>query len=317
MIAPRMASEPAISVSGLRKSYGDNDAVSGIDFEVAAGEVFGFLGPNGAGKTTTIEILEGYRPRTAGEALVLGLDPGAPTREWRTRIGLVLQECELNPLLTVAETMTLYSRFFPNPRSVDETLELVGLADRRQARVGSLSGGQQRRLDVGVGIIGNPELLFLDEPTTGFDPSARRDAWNMIEGLKELGTTIVLTTHYMEEAQHLADRVVILREGRIVAEGAPATLGDQLGQETIIRFRLTDGLTPERIASEIGHPPEFSGNQATIATTEPQRDLYGLLEWASAAGVQLADLEVRRPSLEDVFLEVTGEGTAQKENGSQ
>ncbi len=248
-----MAQDAAIHVSGLHKSYGENEAVRGIDFEVGKGEVFGFLGPNGAGKTTTVEILEGYRPRSAGKVSVLGIDPGTPTRAWRTRIGLVLQECELNPLLTVGETMKLYASFFPNPRPVDETLRLVGLQDRHEARVGALSGGQQRRLDVGVGIIGNPELLFLDEPTTGFDPTARREAWSMIEGLKELGTTIVLTTHYMEEAQHLADRVVILREGRIVAEGAPATLGDQLGQETIIRFRLTDGLTPEQ--DRRGHRP--------------------------------------------------------------
>jgi ABC-2 type transport system ATP-binding protein len=205
--------EPAVTVRGLRKAYGPNEAVRRIDFEVRRGEVFGFLGPNGAGKTTTIEILEGYRERTAGEVSVLGSDPGNPTREWRQRIGLVLQECELDPLLTVRETMTQFSSFYPKPRGVDETIEMVGLAGKRDARVGSLSGGQRRRLDVGVGIIGDPELLFLDEPTTGFDPSARRDAWNMIEGLRALGTTILLTTHYMDEAQHLADTVVILREG--------------------------------------------------------------------------------------------------------
>jgi ABC-2 type transport system ATP-binding protein len=307
MRASGMTSEAAIRVEGLRKAYGENEAVRGVDFEVAKGEVFGFLGPNGAGKTTTIEILEGYRPRSAGRVSVLGIDPQSPTRDWRQRIGLVLQECELNPLLTVAETMNLYSSFFPEPRDVDETLRLVGLADRRKARVGALSGGQQRRLDVGVGIIGNPELLFLDEPTTGFDPTARREAWNMIEGLKKLGTTIVLTTHYMEEAQHLADRVVILREGRVVAEGPPATLGEKLGQETIIRFRLTDGVTPDRIGAAIGRRLELSGNQVSLATNEPQRDLRGLLEWADGADVQLADLEVRRPSLEDVFLTVTGD----------
>jgi ABC-2 type transport system ATP-binding protein len=302
--------EPAITVRGLRKSYGQNEAVRGIDFEVAPGEVFGFLGPNGAGKTTTIEILEGYRDRTSGDVSVLGLDPGHPNREWRSRIGLVLQECELNPLLTVRETMHLYSSFFPKARSVDETLHLVGLADRRDARVGSLSGGQQRRLDVGVGIIGNPELLFLDEPTTGFDPSARRSAWNMIEGLKELGTTIVLTTHYMDEAQHLADRVMIMREGGIVAEGEPDTLGEQLGRETMIRFRTFDGVA-DRASGAIGRQAIVSGNQATIATTDPQRDLYRLLQWAEGEGIKLPDLEVRRPSLEDVFLEVTSES----ENG--
>jgi ABC-2 type transport system ATP-binding protein len=308
-----MAQDAAIRVSGLHKSYGEHEAVRGIDFEVGKGDVFGFLGPNGAGKTTTIEILEGYRPRTAGDVSVLGVDPGSPTREWRQRIGLVLQECELNPLLTVRETMKLYASFFPEHRNVDETLRLVGLDDRPGVRVGSLSGGQQRRLDVGVGIIGNPELLFLDEPTTGFDPTARRDAWNIIEGLKELGTTIVLTTHYMEEAQHLADRVVILREGEIVAQGPPATLGDRLGRETMIRFRLSNGISTERIASAIGRHPEISANHATLATTDPQSDLYGLLRWAEGEGVHLADLEVRRPTLEDVFLEVTGDGAANGE----
>ena len=310
MRASGMADATAIKVEGLRKAYGENEAVRGISFEVSPGEVFGFLGPNGAGKTTTIEILEGYRPRTGGEVSVLGVDPGKGTREWRTRIGLVLQECELNPLLTVAETMNLYSSFFPNPRPVDETLELVGLGDRHKARVGSLSGGQQRRLDVGVGIVGNPELLFLDEPTTGFDPSARRDAWNMIEGLKELGTTIVLTTHYMEEAQHLADRVVIMREGGIVAEGPPETLGDQLGRQTMIRFRSSNGLA-DRAAGALGTQAQVSGNQATIASADPQRDLYRLLSWADGEGVELPDLEVRRPSLEDVFLEVTADDGAE------
>jgi ABC-2 type transport system ATP-binding protein len=304
-------SEPAISVKGLRKSYGEHEAVSGIDFEVGKGEVFGFLGPNGAGKTTTIEILEGFRSRTGGDVSVLGVDPVGPTRAWRTRIGLVLQECELNPLLTVEETMKLYASFFPDPRPVDETLELVGLGDRTAARVGALSGGQQRRLDVGVGIIGNPELLFLDEPTTGFDPSARRGAWNMIEGLKELGTTIVLTTHYMDEAQHLADRVMIMREGAIVAEGAPETLGEQLGRETMIRFRTYDGIA-DRVSAAVGNKAIVSGNEASIASIDPQRDLYRLLQWAESEGVALPDLEVRRPSLEDVFLEVTSDST---ENG--
>jgi ABC-2 type transport system ATP-binding protein len=302
--------DPAITVRGLRKSYGSNEAVRGIDFEVAPGEVFGFLGPNGAGKTTTVEILEGYRERSAGEITVLGIDPGHPTREWRTRIGLVLQECELNPLLTVSETMRLYASFFPNARPVDETLDLVGLGEKRTARVGSLSGGQQRRLDVGVGIIGNPELLFLDEPTTGFDPSARRSAWNMIEGLKQLGTTIVLTTHYMDEAQHLADRVVIMREGGIVAEGPPETLGEQLGRETMIRFRTYDGIA-DRVSAAVGSQAIVSGNEATIASTDPQRDLYRLLQWAEGEGITLPDLEVRRPSLEDVFLQVTSDS----ENG--
>jgi ABC-2 type transport system ATP-binding protein len=203
--------EAAISVRGLRKSYGEHEAVSGIDFEVGSGEVFGFLGPNGAGKTTTIEILEGYRERSGGEVEVLGVDPGEPTREWRSRVGLVLQECELDPLLTVREAVSLFATFYPAPRPVAETIELTGLTEKREARIGSLSGGQKRRVDVAIGIIGDPDLIFLDEPTTGFDPTARRGAWNMIEGLKALGKTVFLTTHYMDEAEHLADRVAILR----------------------------------------------------------------------------------------------------------
>jgi ABC-2 type transport system ATP-binding protein len=299
--------EPAITVRGLRKSYGPNEAVRGIDFEVPRGDVFGFLGPNGAGKTTTIEILEGYRERTGGEVSVLGRDPGTPTREWRERIGLVLQECELDPLLTVRETMAEFASFYPEPRQVDETIELVGLAAKRDARVGSLSGGQRRRLDVGVGIIGDPELLFLDEPTTGFDPSARRDAWNMIEGLRALGTTIVLTTHYMDEAQHLADNVVILREGLIVAQGSPEKLGAELGRETVIRFRMPHGTAAAEIAAAVGVDPDLSGNVVTLASRDPQRELHALLDWAREQQIELEDLEVRRPSLEDVFLDLTSQ----------
>lgn len=214
----------AISVRGLRKSYGSIEVLRGIDFEVQTNEVFGFLGPNGAGKTTTIEILEGYRERSSGEVSVLGADPGRPTRAWRERIGLVLQQCELNPLLTVGETLSLFSSFYRSPRPVNETADLVGLGDRRDSRVAALSGGQRRRLDVAVALIGDPELLFLDEPTTGFDPSARRGAWNMVERLKALGKTIFLTTHYMDEAQHLSDRVAILRDGAIAAIGPPSEL---------------------------------------------------------------------------------------------
>ena len=201
--------------------------------------------------------------------------------------------------------MTEFASFYPRPRNVEETIELVGLAEKRDARVGSLSGGQRRRLDVGVGIIGDPELLFLDEPTTGFDPSARRDAWNMIEGLRALGTTIVLTTHYMDEAQHLADRVVILREGQIVAQGSPEKLGAQLGRESVVRFRMPDGIELDDVAAAVGGAPQLSGNTATIASADPQRDLYALLEWARDRDLALEDLEVRKPSLEDVFLDLT------------
>jgi ABC-2 type transport system ATP-binding protein len=299
-------SDAAIAVRGLRKSYGRHEAVRGIDFAVERGEVYGFLGPNGAGKTTTIEILEGYRQRSAGEVSVLGVDPARPTRAWRDRIGLVLQECELEPLLTVGELVTMFSELYSRPRPVADTIELVGLADKRDARVGTLSGGQRRRVDVAVALVGDPDLVFLDEPTTGFDPSARRGAWNMIEGLKGLGKTIFLTTHYMDEAQHLADRVAILRGGRIVAEGAPDQLGGgDLGQ-AVIRFSLPAGVSPDELRAEVKTPVEASGNQLSITTGRPQTALYRLTGWAEREGIELAGLEVRRPSLEDVFLELTG-----------
>jgi ABC-2 type transport system ATP-binding protein len=301
---------PVISVSDLHKSYGDQEAVRGIDFEVRAGEIFGFLGPNGAGKSTTIEILEGYRRRTAGDVWVLGTDPGKPTRAWRDRIGLVLQESQLDPTLTVHETVTMFAGYYSSPRPVDETIDLVGLGEKRDARVGRLSGGQRRRADVAVAIVGDPDLIFLDEPTTGFDPSARREAWNMIEGLKGLGKTVFLTTHYMDEAQHLADRVAILARGRIVAEGRPEALGGA-AQRTVVRFRLPEGADAEAVGGEAGAPVEVAGNQATIETEHPQRVLYRLLRWAESRGVELEDLTVSRPSLEDVFLELTGATSAE------
>ncbi len=303
-----MAGDTAISVHDLHKSYGDHEAVRGITFEVAAGEIFGFLGPNGAGKSTTIEILEGYRARTAGDAWVLGADPGKPTRAWRDRIGLVLQDSELEPALTVRETVRMFAGFYSRPRPVDATIELVGLAEQLDARVGSLSGGQRRRADVAIALIGDPDLVFLDEPTTGFDPSARRDAWNMIEGLKDLGKTIFLTTHYMEEAQNLADRVAILAQGRIVASGSPDEVGG--GDVTVVRFRLPEGIEAGELGSAAGAEVQVEGNHATIRTAQPQRTLFRLTGWAEQAGVRLADLEVRRPSLEDVFLELTDSGRA-------
>ena len=301
-------SEAAISVRGLRKSYGEHEAVAGIEFEVAAGEVFGFLGPNGAGKTTTIEILEGYRARSAGEVSVLGVDPAQPTREWRNRVGLVLQECELDPLWTVREAVSLFARFYAAPRPVDETIELVGLADKRDARVATLSGGQKRRADVAIGIVGDPDLIFLDEPTTGFDPTARREAWNMIEGLKELGKTVFLTTHYMDEAQHLANRVAILRDGHIVAQGRTEELGENIGRRTVIGFTLSNGLGVDDVRSRVSAPVEISGNQVEIETDRAQADLYLLLSLAEERGATLDELEVRRPSLEDIFLELTRGG---------
>ncbi len=306
----RGVGEVVIRVDGLRKHYGAVEAIRGISFEVERGEVFGFIGPNGSGKTTTIEILEGYRSRTAGDVSVLGVDPqGARTRSWRERVGLVLQECELEPTLTVIETLGLFASFYEAPRGVDETIQLVGLVDKRDARVGALSGGQRRRVDVAVGMIGDPELIFLDEPTTGFDPSARHEAWNMIESLKQLGKTVFLTTHYMDEAEHLADRVAILRRGEIVAQGAPDDLGARLGAVTEIRFGLSVGGIPaEELEGVLGEKLSVAGNSVTVATTDSQRVLRDLIGWADARAVRLVGLEVRRPTLEDVFLQLTGEG---------
>jgi ABC-2 type transport system ATP-binding protein len=294
----------AIEIRGLVKRYGTYEAVRGIDLEVRTGEVFGFLGPNGAGKTTTIEILEGYRDRTAGEVSVLGVDPAHPTPEWRERVGLVLQESELDPLLTVRESLGLFSAFYTTPRSIPETIELVGLREKADTRVGHLSGGQKRRVDVAVGLIGNPELIFMDEPTTGFDASARRDAWTMIEGLKELGTTVFLTTHYLDEAQHLADRVAILREGRIVALGVPGELGPQDGR-TVISFRPPEGVPLDTLPALDDARLNREGALIRLDTGHPQRTLLRLLAWADERGLELAGLEVRRPTLEDTFLELT------------
>ncbi len=299
-------SEAAISVRGLRKRYGDREVVRGIDLEVSLGEVFGFLGPNGAGKTTTVEILEGYRSRDAGEVSVLGVDPAHPTRAWRNRIGLVLQECELNALLTVRETLLLFSSFYDRPRPIEEVIELVGLQGREDARMGTLSGGQQRRADVAVALVGNPDLIFLDEPTTGFDPTARREAWQTIEGLKQIGKTIVLTTHYMEEAQYLSDRVAIIRAGEIVAEGKPEELGAGESDRTVISFLAPQGIDAATAGTEAGAHVREEGRRFELETDDAQRTLFRLTTWAERNGVLLEEIEVRRPTLEDVFLELTG-----------
>jgi ABC-2 type transport system ATP-binding protein len=301
---------PAIEVRDLHMKYGAVEAVRGIDLEVAAGEVFGFLGPNGAGKTTTIEILEGYRARTGGDVSVLGVDPARPTREWRGRVGLVLQACELDPLLTVRETLSLFGGFYVAPRPVDEIVELVGLNDKRDDRVGRLSGGQRRRVDVGVALIGDPELVFLDEPTTGFDPAARREAWSMIEGLKALGKTVFLTTHYMDEAQHLADRVAILRAGKIVALGPPDELGAGRETSTLVTFRTRDASLLDSLRTEVDGSVTISDDAIAIRTTDPQAVLGRLLAWADARRLTLDQLEVRRPDLEDIFLELMGTESA-------
>ena len=272
----------AISVRGLRKSYGSLEAVRGVEFEIGQGEVFGLLGPNGAGKTTTVEILEGYRTRDAGEVSVLGHDPQNPGPEFRQRIGVVLQQSELWPNLTVRETHRIFAGYYARPRDVDEVIDLVGLAEKRDARVKTLSGGQKRRLDLGVALVGDPDLLFLDEPTTGFDPAARRAAWEMIRSLRSLGKTVLLTTHYLDEAEQLADRVAVLREGRIVTIGTPREL-TTADLEVEIRYRR-------------------DGEEILVRTSEPTRTLHELTGEALARGVELDRLEVRRPSLEEVYL---------------
>ncbi len=285
--------------------YGEVEVLKGIDLELGTGEILGFLGPNGAGKTTTIEILEGYRQRSAGEVSVLGVDPAHPTRAWRDRIGLVLQECELDPLLTVKETLTLFSAFYRSPRPIDDVMALVGLADREGARLGTLSGGQRRRADVAVALVGDPDLIFLDEPTTGFDATARREAWSTIQGLKDLGKTVLLTTHYMEEAQQLADRVVIIRAGEIVAEGRPEEIAGQRTRQATIAFDAPKGVEPDRIASAVARPVALEKGRMTLQSDDAQATLLSLTNWARDEQVALAAIEVRQPSLEDVFLELT------------
>jgi len=295
--------DPAIVVAELRKSYGEVEAVAGIDLTVEAGEVFALLGPNGAGKTTTVEILEGFRERTAGEVSVLGHDPARRERALRARIGIVLQSTGVDPYLTVRETVDLYARYYPSPRDVDEVVELVGLTDKRDTRVIKLSGGQQRRLDVAIALAGDAELLFLDEPTTGFDPGARRHAWEIVRNLTALGKTVFLTTHYMDEAQYLADRVAVIAKGQIVAEGPPATLGDRHLAKSVIRFRSPlDGDLPPAIASNV----RTVADELELTVTDPTQVLYELTSWALGRGVELEGLEVSRPTLEDVYLELTG-----------
>jgi ABC-2 type transport system ATP-binding protein len=272
----------AIAVRGLRKSYGDLEAVRGVDFEIEQGEVFGLLGPNGAGKTTTVEILEGYRRRDAGDVSVLGHDPQSPGPDFRERIGVVLQQSSMWPNITVRETHRIFAGYYEHPRDVDEVIELVGLGEKRDARVKTLSGGQKRRLDLGLALVGDPDLVFLDEPTTGFDPAARRAAWEMIRSLRTLGKTVLLTTHYLDEAEQLADRVAVLRDGTIVKIGTPREL-TTADLEVEIRFRR-------------------DGEEVLIRTSEPTRVLHELTAEALARGEELERLEVRRPSLEEVYL---------------
>jgi ABC-2 type transport system ATP-binding protein len=277
----------AIQVNDLRKSYGEHEALRGITFHIEGGEVFGLLGPNGAGKTTTVEILEGYRLRDGGDVDVLGFDPARAQQEYRERIGVVLQQSQLWANLTVRETHRMFAGYYARPRDVDEVIDLVGLGEKRNARVKTLSGGQKRRLDLGIALVGDPDLVFLDEPTTGFDPAARRAAWEMIRSLRSLGKTILLTTHYLDEAEQLADRVAVLREGRIIGEGTPAELTGGT-RETEVRYRR-------------------DGQDVVIRTPEPTKLLHQLTEQAIAEGRELEGLSVRRPTLEDVYLLLTEE----------
>ncbi len=284
-------SGPAIRVRSLRKAYGEHEAVRGLDFAVMPGEVFGLRGPNGAGKTTTVEILEGYRKRDGGDVQVLGVDPWQAHDAHRERIGVVLQHSELPALLTVREVHAMFAGYYARPRDVDEVIELVGLAEKAGSQVKSLSGGQKRRLDLGVALIGDPELVFLDEPTTGFDPSARRSAWELVRSLRSLGKTIVLTTHYLDEAQQLADRVAVIREGQVVRIGTPQELIG-VAPEVEVRYRE-------------------SGRDVVVTTAEPTRLLAELTSAARAEGRELEGLEVRRPTLEDVYLGLVDEEPAE------
>jgi ABC-2 type transport system ATP-binding protein len=307
MAEPGRQGGAAIEVRGLTKSYGGVHAVRGIDLTVARGQIFALLGPNGAGKTTTVEILEGYRSRDGGTVQILGYDPGRQRQRLKRQIGIVLQSSGMDSYLTVAETVAMYAGFFPHPRPVDEVIQLVGLEAKRDTRVLKLSGGQQRRLDVAIALTGNPDLLFLDEPTTGFDPSARHEAWEVIKNLAELGKTVLLTTHYMDEAQYLADQVAVISSGRIVAEGTPATIGNRELARARIRYRLPDGAAP---------PADLTASPGPDGLTELVPEdltaaLHRLTGWALDQHVELTGLEVTRPTLEDVYLELTDSPAAQ------
>jgi ABC-2 type transport system ATP-binding protein len=294
--------EPVISVHGLRKRYGAVEAVRGIDLEVRRGEIFAFLGPNGAGKTTTVEILEGFRTRSEGEVRVLGADPAHADAAWRNRVGAVLQETEPEPGLTVRESLELFAGYYEHPRDIEDTIALVGLEQKADSLGPQLSGGQRRRLDVALALVGDPELLFLDEPTTGFDPSARRVAWGVIAGLRELGKTVFLTTHYMDEAENLADRIAVIADGRIVAEGTPGTLGGREHMAARIAFTLPEGIElPDELRVAAGRVD----GRVVLETDRPLPVLKTLADWALDRGLDLPDLDVRRPSLEDVYLELT------------
>jgi ABC-2 type transport system ATP-binding protein len=293
----------AVEVVDLRKSYGPLQAVRGISFTVEEGEVFALLGPNGAGKTTTVEILEGFRKRDSGSVSVLGLDPATGDRRLKVQMGIVLQTSGVDPYLTVGETIDMFRGYYPKPRSRDEVIKLVGLEDKRDVRVTRLSGGQRRRLDVAIALAGDPRVLFLDEPTTGFDPGAKRNAWEVIKGLAGLGKTIFLTSHSMDEVQYLADRVVIIAAGKIVAQGTPQSLVSARPATTTVRFRAPQIPLPETFPTAA----YVEGEMVELETEDATRTLYELTSWAVQSGISLDGLQVTRPSLEDVYLEITGE----------
>jgi ABC-2 type transport system ATP-binding protein len=303
----RPSAEAAISVRGLRKSYGAVEAVRGIDLEVPPGQIFAFLGPNGAGKTTTVEILEGFQEADGGAVSVLGADPARPPRGWRERVGIVLQESPGEIELTVRECMEFYAGLYAAPRGVEETLAQVGLRGAEEQKSMELSGGQRRRLDVALALIGDPELLFLDEPTTGFDPAARREAWEMLSGLRALGKTIFLTTHYMEEAERLADRIAVIAGGLIVDEGTPRTIGDRDHADTEISFTLPAELRTRDLPADLLALVESPVNsrEVKLRSVAPLPDLQRLGSWLDGRGAEVAELEVHRPSLEEVYLDLT------------
>ena len=304
--ADRLCAMSVIEVTGLVKHYGGLAAVDGVTLHVDEGEVFALLGPNGAGKTTTVEILEGHRRRDGGTVSVLGVDPDHADRELRERIGIVLQTSGMDGELTAREMLALFVPMYRNPRGVDEVLEIVELTDKADERVKTFSGGQQRRLDLALGIVGRPDLVFLDEPTTGFDPSARRRSWSTIDNLRSLGTTILLTTHYMDEAQNLADRVAVMAAGSIVAEGTPDTLGGRADSATIVRFALPDGVAPSELPGGL-EISRINGDRFEMTASAPTSAVHTITGWAVERGIELVGLEVVRPSLEDVYLALTDE----------
>ena len=295
----------AVHVRGLVKSYSGVPALMGVDLDIERGKIFALLGPNGAGKTTTVEILEGYRSRDGGTVRVLGLDPGQQRPLLKPRVGIVLQSTGVEQYLTVRETITMYAQCYPTPRPVDEVIDLVGLTEKSDERVNRLSGGQQRRLDVAVALAGDPELLFLDEPTTGFDPAARHEAWDVVKNLASLGKTVLLTTHYMDEAQQLADRVAVIVRGRVIAEGTPSSLGERDRLQARVRFRLPSSTeTPDWLVESVQADGYFE-----LRADQPEALLHRLTGWALDTGTALEGLEVSRPSLEDVYLSLTADST--------